>query len=150
MHCVFQHLMNMSEDSSWPSHLAWCLLVTDLFHPVCCHVAAELFLNSDRLPYGVTVIWRKPHQWRSGTLHPHGKVSHKPSWPSRSVHLTQPLEQLSRSTVVAVKSKALGKDLRIPYGNFAVRGFAYDDHDRGFANYIFNELCTRYREDRTN
>jgi hypothetical protein len=31
------------------------LLVANLFHPVC-HVAAELFLNSDRLSYGVTVI----------------------------------------------------------------------------------------------
>jgi hypothetical protein len=29
----------------------------------------------------------------------------------------------------ALKSKAVGKDLKIPYGNFAVRGPPYDDHD---------------------
>ena len=56
------------------------------------------------------------------------------------------LEQLSRSTstiTITVKSKAVGKDLKIPYGNFAARRFAYDDHDDGgFANHIFNELCS--------
>jgi hypothetical protein len=49
------------------------------------------------------------------------------------------LEQLSRSTVVAVKSKALGKDLRTPCGNFAVRGFAYDIMIGGLQT-IFDEL----------
>jgi hypothetical protein len=35
------------------------------------------------------------------------------------------------------------KDLKIPYGNFAVREPHYDDHDdRRFANYTFNELCS--------
>jgi hypothetical protein len=37
-----------------------------------------------------------------------------------------------------VISKAVGKDLKISYGNFAVRRPPYDDHDDGrFANHIF-------------
>lgn len=29
-----------------------------------------------------TVIWGKPYQWRSDTLHPHETISRKPRWPS--------------------------------------------------------------------
>jgi len=41
------------------------------------------------------------------------------------------------------KIKSSRKRCKIPYGNFAVREHPYYDHDDGgFANYIFNELCS--------